>query len=71
VKVNENRRSLHSAPPDFLWKLVALVNIMRLSLKKGAHALVSSAAWQESGYAPVEMTSLFEGDFVFVLEIWN
>jgi hypothetical protein len=26
---------------------VALANIMRLSLKKGAHAAVSSAAWQE------------------------
>src|SRR5450631_2707412 len=26
---------------------VALANIMRLSLKKGAHAALSSAAWQE------------------------
>jgi hypothetical protein len=35
--------------------LVALANIMRLSLKKGAHAALSSAAWQEirvrSGFA--------------------
>jgi hypothetical protein len=38
--------------------LVALANIMRLSLWKGAHAVLSSAAWQ--GYAPVEMTILFE-----------
>jgi hypothetical protein len=27
--------------------LVALANIMRLSLRKGAHAVLSSAAWQE------------------------
>jgi hypothetical protein len=27
--------------------LVALANIIRLSLKKGAHAVVSGAAWQE------------------------
>ena len=43
----ENRRSLHYATPDFLWMLVALANIMRLSLRKGAHAVLSSAAWQE------------------------
>ena len=34
-------------PPDFLWNLVALANFMRLSLRKGAHVVVSSAAWQE------------------------
>jgi hypothetical protein len=45
--LKENRRSLHYATPDFLWKLVALANIMRLSSKKGAHAVLSSAAWQE------------------------
>jgi hypothetical protein len=27
--------------------LVALANFMRLSLRKGAHAALSSAAWQE------------------------
>jgi hypothetical protein len=27
-----NCRSLHCAPPDFLWNLVALVRFMRLSL---------------------------------------
>jgi hypothetical protein len=27
-----NRGSLHYAPPDFLWNLVALVHFMRLSL---------------------------------------
>jgi hypothetical protein len=40
-------RSLHCAPPDFLWTLVALVHFMRPSLRKGAHAAFSSAAWQE------------------------
>src|SRR5271155_1031741 len=34
-------------PPDFLWNLVASVNFMRLSSWKGAHAVLSSAAWQE------------------------
>jgi hypothetical protein len=38
-----NRRSLHYAPPDFLWNLVALANFMRLSLLKGARATPSSA----------------------------
>ena len=42
-----NCRSLRSAPPDFLWVLVALPNFMRLSLRKGAYAAFSSAAWQE------------------------
>jgi hypothetical protein len=27
-----NRRSLHYATPDFLWRLVALAHFMRLSL---------------------------------------
>ena len=29
------------------WSLVALVHFMRPSLRKGAHAALSSAAWQE------------------------
>jgi len=33
--------------PDFLWDLVALSHFMRLSVKKGAHAARSNAAWQE------------------------
>jgi hypothetical protein len=41
------QRSLHCAPPDFLYRLVALAGIMRLSLKKGAHVALSSEAWQE------------------------
>ena len=40
-------RSLHYAPPDFLLTLVALVHFMRPSLRKGAHAALSSPAWQE------------------------
>jgi hypothetical protein len=42
-----HRRSLRSATPDFLLTLVALVHFMRRSLRKGAHAGLSSAAWQE------------------------
>jgi hypothetical protein len=33
--------------PDFLWSLVALSQFMRPSLRKGAHAALSSAEWQE------------------------
>jgi hypothetical protein len=40
-------RSLHYATPDFLLTLVALVHFMRPSLRKGAHAALSIAAWQE------------------------
>jgi hypothetical protein len=42
-----NSRSLHYATPDFLWNLVALVQFMRPSLRKGANAALSSVAWQE------------------------
>jgi hypothetical protein len=42
-----NSRSLHYATPDFLLTLVASVHSMRPSLRKGAHASLSSAAWQE------------------------
>jgi len=42
-----NRRSLHFATPDFLLRLVALANFMRLSSLKAAHAVASCAAWQE------------------------
>ena len=40
-------RAGQGSPPDFLWNLVASVNFMRLSSRKGAHAVLSSAAWQE------------------------
>jgi hypothetical protein len=42
-----HRRSRHSATPDFLWNLMALVHFTRLSSQKGAHAALSSATWQE------------------------
>ena len=38
---------LRYAPPDFLWNLVALAHFLRPSLRKGAHAGISGAAWQE------------------------
>ena len=37
-----NRRSLHCAPPDFLWRPVALRICMRLSLRRAAHVDVAS-----------------------------
>ena len=39
-------------PPDFLWNLVASVNFMRLSSRKGAHAVLSNASWQEIRVPP-------------------
>jgi hypothetical protein len=39
-----NRRSLHCAPPDFLWRAVALIICMRLSLQRAAHVFVASSA---------------------------
>ena len=39
--------------PDFLQRLVALIHSMRLSLMKGAHADLSSTAWQEIGVKPL------------------
>jgi hypothetical protein len=35
--------------PGFLLRFVALMHFMRFSLRKGAHAALSSATWQESG----------------------
>jgi hypothetical protein len=37
---------------DFLLSLVALTNCIRLSSTKGAHANLSSTAWQEIGVKP-------------------
>jgi hypothetical protein len=37
LSIEGNRRSLHCATPDFLLRLVALANFMRLSLLKAAH----------------------------------
>jgi hypothetical protein len=60
-----NSRSLHFATPDFLWNLVALVDFMRPSLRKGAHVVLSSAAWQEIRVRSVGMTLLFEVVFLY------
>jgi hypothetical protein len=38
--------------PDSLRRRVALIHFMRLSLMKGAHADLSSTAWQEIGVKP-------------------
>ena len=54
-----NRRSLHYAPPDFLWRLVALAVTSWLSLRKAAYVGVSRVSGRKSGYAPVGMTILF------------
>ena len=35
--------------PDFLWSFVGSLNFMRLSLKKGAHAVLSRAAYRKFG----------------------
>jgi len=52
--------------------LVALANFMRLSLLKAAHAVVSSAAWQEIRVRFGRMTILFEMEFcVFQGKIRN
>jgi triphosphoribosyl-dephospho-CoA synthase len=36
-------------PPNFLWSLVGSAHLMRLSLKKGAHAVLSRAAYRKFG----------------------
>jgi hypothetical protein len=41
----KNSRSLHSAPPDFLPTLLALANVVRVSLRKGAIVDVASSVW--------------------------
>jgi hypothetical protein len=43
----EGRTAGPSASPDFLSAMLASANFLRLSLLKAAHAVVSSAAWQE------------------------
>jgi hypothetical protein len=35
--------------PDFLWSFVGSLNFMRLSLMKGAHAVLSRAAYRKFG----------------------
>jgi hypothetical protein len=40
---------VNNVPPDFLSKLVAVIQFMRLSSRKGAHVVLSGAAWQDPG----------------------
>jgi hypothetical protein len=42
-----NCRILHGATPDFLLNLVGSISFMRLSLRKAAHAVLSTTAQQE------------------------
>jgi hypothetical protein len=46
--VPKGTRNEEGLPPHFLWSLVALANLMRLSLLKAAHAM-SGAAYRKSG----------------------
>jgi hypothetical protein len=39
-----NSRSLHSAPPDFLLSVVALMKRVRLSLRRAASVVVAGSA---------------------------
>ena len=40
-------KAVDGLPPDFLLDFVALIQCMRLSSRKGAHVVLSSAAQQE------------------------
>jgi hypothetical protein len=58
--MEENSRSLHFATPDFLWTLVALADLMRLSLKRKAHTrLCPVQRGRKSECASVGMTIYF------------
>jgi hypothetical protein len=48
--------------PDFLRSLVALIRSMCLSLMKGAHADLSSTAWQEIGVKPFGLSGIMALD---------
>ncbi len=61
-----NSRSLHYAPPDFLWNLVALTKFMRLSLRKAAYVATANAQGRKSGYAPVGVCDFFK----FPCSLW-
>jgi hypothetical protein len=67
-----NRRSLRYATPDFLWKLVALADLMRLSLKRKAHTrLCPVQRGRKSGYAPVGACDFFNLACSLWLESWE
>jgi hypothetical protein len=40
-------KELRSPIPDFLWGFVGSLNLMRLSFEKGAHAVISRAAYRK------------------------
>ena len=48
--------------PDFLLRFMALMHFMRLSLLKGAHAALSSAAWQEIRVGMTKEGRRFRGE---------
>ena len=37
------------SPPDFLWRVVALMKSMRLSLRRAAHVVVGNPGTLQSG----------------------
>jgi|SRR5580658_4802015 hypothetical protein len=54
--------------PDFLWSFVGSLNFMRLSLKRGPHAVLSRAAYRKFGvsrsfFARCGIPRLFAPDF--------
>jgi hypothetical protein len=42
---------VNADPPDFLWTLLALANLMRLSSLQAANAVVYGAKYRKSGSA--------------------
>jgi hypothetical protein len=42
---------VNADPPDLLWTLLGLANLMRLSSLKGAHTVVDGAKYRKSGSA--------------------
>jgi hypothetical protein len=54
-----NRRSLHCAPPDFLWSFVGVGVYHAPFFTEGRTRCLSNVACRKSGYASVGMTNLF------------
>jgi hypothetical protein len=42
---------VNADPPDFLWTLLGLANLMRLSSLKAAHAVLDGTKYRKSGSA--------------------
>jgi hypothetical protein len=49
ISFPDHGRRVPHVPPDFLWSLVVLANLMRLSSQKAAHATMADAACRKSG----------------------